>query len=254
MIAFDRSGAGEPLLLIHGTNCSRRIWDAVVPRLASHRDVIALDLPAHGESPPSSFSPPDFAHDVAELLDDLRLDAPAVVGHSVGGWTALELARLGRARAVLALAPAGLWRKHSPFLTDAGLNAGWYATRVLGRLTEIPLRSRPGRSITLRSLSRRPGQVPVDSAVSLMRDVRTSRHFPRHFRETRVLRFRDGDAIPGEVSVTVVWGDKDRIAHARRSRFVDELPPHVVVETWPDCGHTMVWDAPERTVTAALAL
>lgn len=254
MIAFDRRGTGEPLVLIHGTNCSRRIWAPILPKLAAQRDVIALDLPAHGESPASSFTPPDFAHDVAELLDDLRLDTPAVVGHSVGAWTALELARLGRARAVLALAPAGLWRKRSPFLTNVGLNASWYSGRVLGPLAEIPLRYRAGRTLALRSLSSRPGQVPVEYAISLIRDARASRHFPRHFRETRVLRLHDGDAIPAEVPVTVVWGDKDRIARARRSQFADELPPHAVVETWPDCGLTMVWDAPERTVTAALAL
>ena len=47
------------------------------------------------------------------------------MGHSSGGWTALELAKLGCASAVLALAPAGLWRRHSPLPTDAILILNW---------------------------------------------------------------------------------------------------------------------------------
>src|SRR5688500_11457296 len=50
-LAFDRVGQGEPLVLLHGQGFSRRCWDPVVDALAADRDVIAVDLPGHGESP-----------------------------------------------------------------------------------------------------------------------------------------------------------------------------------------------------------
>jgi pimeloyl-ACP methyl ester carboxylesterase len=100
MMAFDRVGKGAPLLLLHGTTSSREVWRPLVDRLATHSDVIAVDLPGHGESPASTYTPPAWAQEVAELLDRQGLDRVAIVGHSSGGWTALELAKLGRAEGV----------------------------------------------------------------------------------------------------------------------------------------------------------
>ena len=51
-------GTGEPLLLVHGTGSSLRVWDPVVERLAARRTVIAVDLPGFGTSPPLTPSGP----------------------------------------------------------------------------------------------------------------------------------------------------------------------------------------------------
>jgi pimeloyl-ACP methyl ester carboxylesterase len=252
VLAYERTGTGEPLVLLHGTNCSRAIWDPMRDALSAQRDVVAIDLPAHGASPVSALTPAEFAVEIGQLFDALDLSAPAVVGHSVGGWTALELATRGRAGAVLALAPAGLWRTRSPLLTDLTLRATWRLGQLLGDRMEAPLRTRVGRTIGLRSVSARPGRVPAELALSLARDARASRHFPEHFAATRVLRFVGGAAIPATVPVHVVWGDDDRIALAGRSRFTDELPSHAVVETWGGCGHMLMWDRAADTIAAAL--
>lgn len=50
-IAYERTGAGPPLLLIHGLGATRRIWDPQIERLAAEREVIAVDMPGFGESP-----------------------------------------------------------------------------------------------------------------------------------------------------------------------------------------------------------
>lgn len=252
MLAFDRVGSREPLVLLHGTNSSREVWSPLVSRLAAEREVIAFDLPAHGASPPTSFTPPDFATELAAAFDELGLSAPAVVGHSVGGWTALELTRRGRAGAVLALAPAGLWRRRSPFLTDLGLRVNWRLGQMLGGAAELPLRSSLGRRLGLSSISARPEAVSYDVAVAAARGATASKHFPEHFRRTRVLRFTGGREIPSDVPVQVVWGDRDRVALAGKSRFEDELPAHAHVETWTECGHAVMWDRPDELVAAAL--
>jgi pimeloyl-ACP methyl ester carboxylesterase len=255
MLAFGRTGAGPPLILLHGTNSSRDVWAPVLPALVGERELIAIDLPGHGQSPPTSFTPPDWAQEVAALLDNLDLDRASVVGHSSGGWTALELAKLGRARAVLALAPAGLWRRHSPALTDAGLRFNWRLGQLLpeGLITK-PLSTSVGRRMSLRQISVHPAQVPPEVAIATARAVIHTASFPEHFKRTRVLRFLDGSQIPPSVPVHVVWGAKDRIARARSSRRADQLPEHATVETWDDCGHMVMWDRPERLVEAMLAL
>ena len=44
-LTFTRSGAGAPLVLLHGIGSSRQAWDPVIPALAEHFDVLAVDLP-----------------------------------------------------------------------------------------------------------------------------------------------------------------------------------------------------------------
>ena len=95
-LAFTRRGAGAPLVLLHGLGSSRRAWDPVVPALAERFDVLAVDLPGFGDSKP--FPPQLEPHPAAlaaavdGLLEDLGIDAPHLVGNSLGGWVALELA------------------------------------------------------------------------------------------------------------------------------------------------------------------
>jgi pimeloyl-ACP methyl ester carboxylesterase len=199
-------------------------------------------------------APPGFAREVIGLLDALGWAAPAVVGHSAGGWSALELAKLGRASGVLALAPAGLWARRSPWTTDLGLQLNWRVGRLLGPLGEAPLRTAVGRRLALRSIAAHPERVPADVAVATARTARASRHFPEHFRQTRVLRFAGGAAIAPRVPVKVVWGDRDHVARARTSRHADQLPEHATVETWPDCGHMVMWDRRGDVLREALAL
>ena len=113
-IAYQRSGSGEPLCSSMGPAARRDTGPRCDSTLAAHHDVIAVDLPGHGESDPppdhGDHTPLGYAVALAALLDELRLDAVHAAGVSVGGWTALELAKLGRARSVVAIAPAGSGR------------------------------------------------------------------------------------------------------------------------------------------------
>jgi pimeloyl-ACP methyl ester carboxylesterase len=111
-LAFDRGGAGPPLVLVHGLGLDRRCWLPVRESLEQHHDVVAVDLPGFGESRAlrkgDAPSPARLAEVLEHEFDQLGLVAPAVVGNSLGGWVALELARRGRAGCVVAIAPSGL--------------------------------------------------------------------------------------------------------------------------------------------------
>ena len=113
-LAFTRSGTGAPLVLLHGIGLSRHSWDPVIPALAGHFDVIAVDLPGFGDSGPMPPQveplPAALAAAVAGLLDELGITAPHVAGNSLGGWVALELAAIHPVASLAFLSPAGLWR------------------------------------------------------------------------------------------------------------------------------------------------
>ena len=242
-------------MLLHGTNSSRSIWKPLLPQLSDEREVFSVDLPAHGQSPPSSFTPPDWAKEVAALLDHLGLEHVAVVGHSSGGWAALELAKLGRASGVLALTPAGLWQKHSPPITDAILAVNWRLGQILGEtVVTKPLHTRMGRRTSLRQISAQPADVPAEGAMAMVKTVLASKHFPEHFRQTRRLRFLDGQQIPATSRSTSSG------AARTESPASPNITPHRPAprardhETWADCGHMLIWDAPQQVIDAALTL
>lgn len=89
-------GVGEPLVLLHGFTGSSGAWSTVMPALAEHYRVIAVDLLGHGESDapedPARYAMERVVWDVATLLDILAVGPAAVLGYSMGGRLALYLA------------------------------------------------------------------------------------------------------------------------------------------------------------------
>ena len=109
---FIRTGSGEPLLLVHPLGGELVVWEPVMDRLAAERDVIAVDMPGFGASPPLPGgvepTPQALAAALAAQLDALDVERAHVAGNSLGGWVALELAKLGRARSVTGALRRGL--------------------------------------------------------------------------------------------------------------------------------------------------
>ena len=171
-IAFDRSGEGEPLLLVHANGMSRIAWTPVLALLRGERDVIVIDLPGHGDSPPVpshiSPAPPGIAYLLVELLDELGIERAHVAGNSIGGWTALELARLGRADSVVALGPAGLWAR-GPIRPLVALSLTHRAARRWVDLAPRVLRTDIGRRVLLRHAFGDPRRVPAADAAMLVK-------------------------------------------------------------------------------------
>ena len=91
---YETRGDGEPLLLIHGLGSSTRDWEHQVEYFARHYQVIVFDARGHGRSgkPPGPYSMALFATDVARLLQALDAHPAHVVGISMGGMIAFELA------------------------------------------------------------------------------------------------------------------------------------------------------------------
>ncbi len=91
---YTDEGTGEPVILLHGLGSSTRDWEYQVPPLLDHYRVICLDMRGHGQSdkPPSGYSIKTFADDTWALIEHLQLRRPHIVGISMGGMIAFQLA------------------------------------------------------------------------------------------------------------------------------------------------------------------
>lgn len=246
MLSFQRQGGGEPLLLIHGLGGSHVVWEPVVPRLAAERDVIAIDLPGFGESPllPAGREPTAraLAVAVADCLDELGVESPHVAGNSLGGWVALELERLGHARSVTAIAPAGLWTR--PLGPRRGPD-----TRALGRslrpLLRLAMKSARARSAILAGSFAHPDRVSAEAARRIIESYLDAPSFDaaNHAMRSDVLQLH-----PTDRPVTLAWPDRDRLV-----RRPETLPAWVRTITLHGCGHIPMWDDPEQVADVLLA-
>lgn len=252
-VAIERQGSGQPLLLIHGTGGSRAVWRPVVDLLASHRELLLVDLPGHGESdaPPSgvAHTPIGYAKILSGALDEIGIDLAHIAGNSVGGWTALELAKLGRARSVVAIAPAGLWAKRDPWQCTVKLWTEHKLGRAFAPLTPYAMRSGFGRTLLLGGTMAKPARMSPEAAIEMATTYARTPTFDAHLAATRRERFRDGKSI--DVPVTVAWGEKERLIPAR-ARLRDELPQHTRFVDLPGCGHVPTWDDPDLVARTIL--
>src|SRR5581483_10221431 len=116
-VEMEVTGSGEPLLFIHGAGGLLGV-DPFLEDLGRSFKVYAPHLPGYGESTGGELI--DDVIDAAlfyhQLMDDLRLDSAYIMGHSMGGMLAAELAALDvhRARKLVLVAPAGFWLEQHP--------------------------------------------------------------------------------------------------------------------------------------------
>jgi len=252
LLAFDRTGSGAPLVLIHGLGSARTVWKPILPALASSFDVIAVDLPGHGRTPwipGTPMIPSALAAHVLETLDACGIARAHLVGNSLGGWTALELAAAApdRVASVTALAPAGM--RDTP------------ATKVklsfkLNRYLAIA--SRPLLPVLLASTRLRGLGLAHNSPVWRTWSVETCRDAAEAMADAA--GFDDALAgtlgrvasctatIPASIPVTIVFGDTDNVLPARTAQSRRYLPAHGRWLDWQSCGHAIQLDYPDRVV------
>src|SRR5262249_18814681 len=105
-----------PMVLLHGFTDTWRTWDLVLPELKRHHDVLAPTLAGHAGGPPLGDNPgrARMADEVERAMDEAGFGTAPLAGTPLGGFVARLLARGGRARSVVGLAPAGGWAPDDP--------------------------------------------------------------------------------------------------------------------------------------------
>jgi pimeloyl-ACP methyl ester carboxylesterase len=237
---YLRRGEGEPLVLLHPLGGELVVWEPVLDRLAAERDVIALDMPGFGASPPlangADPTPQGLAAGVGAFLDSLGVGEVHVAGNSLGAWVGIELARQRGARSVTGLSPAGFWRR------PLGPRPARVEPRTLARLLLplLPLLT-PftfGRRLLLGGVVARPERVPAAAARRLVRAYARSPAFVRAnlaMRAAVIEHLHDLSA-----PLTLAWGEHDRLV-----REPKQPVPGARSLQMPGCGHIPTWDDPE---------
>ncbi|MGH2782135.1 MAG: alpha/beta fold hydrolase [Thermoleophilaceae bacterium] len=246
MLNHVRRGSGEPLVLIHPLGGELVVWEPVLGRLASEREVIAVDLPGFGGSPPlvngAPATPQVLARAVASFLDEIGIGRAHVAGNSLGGWVALELAKAGRALSVAGLSTAGFWKR--PLGPRPGRDLRRIGQALLPVLPLL-LRSERVRRVLLRSSVGHPDRVPPHAAARLVRAYVTSSGFEGANEAMRSAVFSGVEQI--RVPVTLAWAELDRLV--RRPR---ETVPEWRSLVLHGCGHIPTWDDPEQVARVLL--
>src|SRR5450631_449941 len=239
------------MVLLHGITNSWRIWLPVLPALESEHDVLALTLAGHyGAAPlPAGVTASVSAlTDAAErALDEAGFDAAHLVGNSLGGWIAFELAKRGRAASVVALSPAGGWEPGSRAerrLRTLFTRNHKLSTVLLPRIDSLMRRPRLRRAL-LWQLAAHGERIPPVAAAQMVRD---SVACPVYV-ELMDAILRDGPprALDGvRCPVLLAWGTRDRIIPSPRySQRLRNLLPNAEWIELPGLGHVPMFDDPE---------
>jgi pimeloyl-ACP methyl ester carboxylesterase len=232
-------------VLLHPLGADRDVWTPIVDRLYDRRELITIDMPGFGASPPLrdvTPTPATLAAAIAALLAELGLHRPHAAGNSLGGWVALELGRRGAVASTTAIAPAGLWAK--PLSPKPSLAHG--LAKALRPLIGPLAASTLGRRLLLNSAVAHPDRVPPAQSAHLVSAYGGASGFVAVNRAMRAGRFTDLAAIT--CPVTLVWPEHDRLVTRPGS-----LPSNVRSIALPDAGHIPFWDAPDAVAEILLA-
>jgi pimeloyl-ACP methyl ester carboxylesterase len=249
-------GSGEPLLLIHGLGSHYKVWEPVMDRLAVEREVVGIDLPGFGDSPPlpddGKPSALELTDAVEAFLDELGWERPHIAGNSLGGWIGLELAKRKRARSVAAIGPAGFGNKRERAFTVESLRAAHRLTQLTYGMAPRIMASPAGRKLFLAQNFARPERMTPEAAVATLRNFADSPGVPDALEALRQGHFSGGEAI--DVPVTMIWGEHERLLPRRRrqaARSIKAVPGARLV--WlRGCGHAPMWDDPPQVADAVL--
>lgn len=218
----------------------------MLDRLTKHRDVICVDLPGFGESPPLPDHLPYELDSVitvlAEFFDRLGLCRPHVAGNSMGGFISLVLAQQGLVRSATALSPAGLWTPRQRRRTLITIRAMHRTAQrvhplVAARLAETAA----GRALLAGIIVARPALLEPRVLIEDIRALVDAVAFAPTLAAGKRIVF--AGAIP-DVPVTIAWGTRDRIMRRPQAATVTRLIPHARLLSLPGCGHIPMTDDP----------
>lgn len=238
-MAFELAGSGMPLVLLHGFPLNHVPWMALLPHLGG-ADVILPDLRGFGESAvvDGAYGIADMADDVIALLDALHVEKAAFVGHSMGGYIALAIARKHKERV------AGLGLVSSQALADTPeRKAGRYATaQQVGELGTVvvadamaaKLSANPQHVAPLRELILRQSAAGMMGALMAMAE-----------------RPDSTDLLPTcDFPVVLVHGLADGLIPVERSREMQALIAGARLTELAGVAHMPMLEAPVETAQA----
>jgi pimeloyl-ACP methyl ester carboxylesterase len=240
-IAWEESGSGWPVLLIHGLGYARWGWEPLVPPLSERYRVISFDNRGIGASsvPPGPYTAAEMASDAVAVLDAAGIDRAHVVGTSLGGMIAQELAlgapdRVDRL-VLLSTTPGAATGHPMPTVTVQlfAEAASLPADVALRRFVENALGPEPDPELTERILAHRLAAPQDPAGWAAQAAAGTT--------------FEAGDRVGDLAAPTLVLtGTADNVVDHRNSEVLAGLIPDARLELIEGAGHLVFWERPRQ--------
>ena len=247
-LAYDLRGRGSPLVLIQGVGVGRWGWEPVADRLARRFQVITIDNRGIGASdaPPGHYSTRTMADDVLAVLDDAGVHRASVVGTSLGGMIAQELALAHPERVdrlvLVATIPGGPHNRPMPLgttylfawapLMTSQAKLQQFVHTTLGPTT---LRRRP--KLARRLVARKLAHPQPESAWRAQ--TAAGMLFNPLGRQRRITQ-----------PTLIVQGTADQVVAPGNAEVLAGLVPDARVQRFDGAGHLLYWEQPKRFVRA----
>lgn len=253
MIQF-RKGSGSKILMVHGLGGTWRSWSRILDDLALAREVIAIDLPGHGETPAATDSGTflGLTNSVERFLETEGLTEIDIVGSSMSARMALELARRGKVGACIALDPGGFWHGWESNYFDATLLASGALLRVLKPVLPAMGRNSLFRSLLFVQLVARPWALPPGFAAGELMSFATTETYFKLVADLYHGPLQTGPSAAGTGPVVIGWGRKDHLCLPAQAARAMEQFPEAMLHWFERSGHFPMWDEPEETVKLIL--
>jgi len=244
--AYRQAGSGPPVLLLHGIGDSSESWVPVMADLARDHTVVAPDLLGHGGSdkPRADYSVAAYANGMRDLLTVLGIESATIVGHSLGGGVAAQLAYQypERCARLVLVAGGGVGRDVTPILR--------LAAAPLAEVFLAPARwplARPVVRAALGALALANNDLArdrrhVDRVLASLPDGEAHVAFTRTLRSVvdwrgQVVTLLDRCYLAEAVPTLIVWGDRDGVIPVSHAHRAHEAMPGSRLEVFPGAGH-----------------
>lgn len=243
---YVRRGAGEPLLLIQGMSANHLHWgDDFLGLLTGDFDVVAYDHRGigHSDGTAEPFTIAELGGDAAQLMDALGWESAHVMGISMGGMVAQELALRHPERVRTLTLGCTYCGGEGSSLTDAA---------IVQRLGELMLSGRTEEALRYGfevNVSPRYAQDPA--AYEMVKEITSQ--LPASLEvlmlQLQAIAGHDTSGRLSELSVPtlVVHGSEDQMIPAGNGRMIAALVPGSRLELFDEVGHAFWWERPQRT-------
>lgn len=247
-IAWERCGAGPPLVLVHGLGYARWGWEPVIEGLAEQFELILLDNRGIGASdaPPGPYTAGVMAADVARVMDEAEIDCAHLLGTSLGGMIVQELA-LTR--------PERVERLVLGCTTPGGPNAFPFPAATLRLLAEagtlepvVAMRLFVENALTPATVTDRPELVEQILAHRLAAPQDPAGWAAQAAAGISFNRLSDLGSIGAPTLVQ--HGTSDCVVDVRNAQLLADGIPLASVELFDGCGHLYFWEQPARFVAS----
>jgi pimeloyl-ACP methyl ester carboxylesterase len=250
----ERGSDAKPLVFVHGLSGSWPNWLEQLPTFAAEHRVITLDLPGFGHSPMprETISIAGYARMLDQLLDQLGVDAAAVVGNSMGGFIGAELAISfpQRVERLVLVSAAGI-STHAPRGSAQAVPVLRRLERVLmastawaASISDTTMRRARLRDAALGVVVRHPSKLPAALAAEQVRGAGKPGFIGGL---EAVLDYEIRDRL-GKIAcpTLIVWGERDRLINVHDADVFAELIPNSRKVIFEDTGHVSMLERPEE--------